>query len=1143
MDCGCGGGKYNCITKNKFKAFIKAELKRLDCGCGCKGKKAFAKKYGKLIGGAILNDCPPGWRNDGLTCVENCKDDEYDDGSTCRKKCEPGWINDGLTCRKPITSSTNACPPGSRDIWGTCWGTIRRDCIDDCFKHPAPGLRTYQCGRNRWLGVDWGPKLCTSGSLRCGQTCWDVDGITKQLHERELRISGGEVIAQLIRGKQIRGRLNFDELAKVMEQGVKDLLEGNIDLAAAFDPERNGVNAAFRKFGDDINGALQEIEGKIKEGFKKMGDDARRAFEELARNAERDFKQFGADFVAKMKDPEFWIEFAAIMTEVALTAAAAVATATGVGAALAPGLLAAAAMAGPGIRMIGKAAQGQPIDALDIVELAIAGASAAVPGLSGLTQTVVKVGVQAAKVTVMVVKTCQGLKLLPSSCLGPNCPEPYVFRPGGPPDPMPPPPPIAPLDPLPVDQKTDAEIIQIGLRINPNMFDAKLKRPPPKRDNPDWISDGNWIAWYRHKKYGTPYEGPAGALITAEDEELDAVDNTTPADPVELPKTEELFESPSSPSGPPSTLPPPPPPPPGPPGSRAPPGLPPPPPPPPPPGPPGSRAPLGLPPPPPPPPPPGPPGSKAPLGLPPPPPPPPGPPSSLPGPPKLPPPPLPPLGPPGLPLPPPPSSMPSGPPKLPPPPPPLPPSSLPGLPPPPPLTPSLPLPPPPSLPSDVQLLPTENVQTVEVPEYGRRFITEEELESDSFIPKTMAGGTKPEDLPLIEPVVQGDVTLNPWGNLKTIKAKSNIPLTKNGAPFSPECYAKLNPEIAQAVGNDLGRLTTHWIEIGSKQDFPAECAIIKSGGENDASWAQFLLRQQETVEQRNARLKANCAATDRFWIESESRCDGLRHADGRVNELSTKCTINGNFYDYNNKLCNSFVNPERQPKSDADFCNTLGNAWNPLPSTDPKFIGPCDYRFNVDKEPKTKADVCAGLDNYWDGEKCDVRRHLDGEPKTLQQLCEYANTGYDASTNTCVVRPIPSNPLGRRRIQNFNNCSLGLDTLRCDIGTYIPASFEKMEQLIERQTSKLLGSGKPSSLTLYWAEWCPHCHTLMPTWKKLGSSYNGIKIEAIEESDSKVKMDGYPTIIFRSGRKQEKYEGPRTKAAIIKFLKNKLSIK
>ena len=157
-DCGCGGGKSHCIKKpeNKFRAWVRDELKRLDCGCGCKGRKAFEAKFGKLIGGAILADCPPGWRNDGLTCVENCKPDERDDGLTCRKKCDPGWVDDGLTCRKPITSSMNSCPSGSRDIAGTCWGPVRKDCIDDCFKHPAPGCKTWQCGRLRGLfGEDW----------------------------------------------------------------------------------------------------------------------------------------------------------------------------------------------------------------------------------------------------------------------------------------------------------------------------------------------------------------------------------------------------------------------------------------------------------------------------------------------------------------------------------------------------------------------------------------------------------------------------------------------------------------------------------------------------------------------------------------------------------------------------------------------------------------------------------------------------------------------------------------------------------------------------------------------------------------------------------------------------------------------------
>jgi hypothetical protein len=63
----------------------------------------------------------------------------------------------------------------------------------------------------------------------------------------------------------------------------------------------------------------------------------------------------------------------------------------------------------------------------------------------------------------------------------------------------------------------------------------------------------------------------------------------------------------------------------------------------------------------------------------------------------------------------------------------------------------------------------------------------------------------------------------------------------------------------------------------------------------------------------------------------------------------------------------------------------------------------------------------------------------------------------------------------------------------------------------------------------------------MPIWQKLGSDYKGIRIEAIEEKQSNFKVDGYPTIIFHNGNNMEKYEGPRTKAALIKFLKNKLS--
>ena len=1162
IDCGCGGGKSHCITKpeNKFRAWVKSELKRLDCGCGCKGEKAFVKKYGKLVGGAILRDCPPGWRNDGLTCVENCKDDEYDDGLTCRKKCEPGWINDGLTCRKPITSSMNSCPAGSKDIAGTCWGPVRKDCIDDCFKHPAPGCKTWQCGRLRGaFGEDWGPKLCTSCNLRCGQTCWDVQGITKQLHQRDLKIVGGEVVGQLIRGKQIRGRVNFDELGKVLEQGTRDLLEGNIDLAAAFDPEKNGVNAAFRKFGSDINAALNEIQNKIKDGFNKMGADARRAFEELAKNAERDFKQFGADFVAKMKDPDFWTEFAAIMTEVALYAAATIATATGVGAAFAPGLLAAAAMAGPSIRMISKAAQGQPIDALDIVELAIAGASAALPGLSGITSTVVNVGINAAKVTVMVVKTGQALGMIPSSCLGPNCPEPP-----GESKPDPPLEPDIPGEDIP-GQLTYEEISALQ---PPNTIKYKIKGVV----NPDYIFEADWVAQYRLEHYGSSGD----ATKTEEDKDIEdatkvpITDSPTEIEADEFPPFDEgpafgdefppfdegpafgdefppfdegpafgddfpPFDSgpafgddfPPFEESPPFEIPP---------FEESPPFD-------------ENFPPFEE-----------------------------SPPFEIPPFEELPP---------------------------------------------------LEEEPPPTTIPTPELQPIETIETITIPEVskeGTRFITEEELEADTFIPRAVIGGTKPEDLPLIEPIVEGDVTTNPWGSLKTIKAKAQIPLTHTGAEFNPECYARHNPEVAQAMGNDPGKLTTHWIEIGAKEHYNADCGDAVTTAEERMK----LVQERESLEGK----KQNCKATDRFWIEEEKRCDGTRHADGKVNTAAEECKENNNYWDTSGSkaYCAPYKDLDGKRKTRKQLCNAINSFYTG---------DRCKSERNVDATYKTPGDICTGLNNYWDDstKTCDVTKNRDGKNRSEQELCDetgnffengqcnaeknirgevkseeeycYTTIGgiYNNETGKCPNNAwkIPPKPITQalmkqrvdaqiaaissqthtaesiakdladsielNRIYEIRDCMRRhrLEFLNTPEGKSIPESEYIPESAITDEVVRNLdkgivvqfakesrnsqakelyekcktitGKAKPSSLTLYWAEWCPHCHDMMPEWKKLGSAYKGIKIEALEQKKTKVKVDGYPTIIFRSGNKKEIYEGPRTKSAIIKFLKNKLSIK
>ena len=527
-DCGCGNGK-NCISKKAAQelivpfinnnpaynrksrrslvTFINKELKKLDCGCGCRGIKGFKKKY--LTGSGVLSDCPAGWRNDGLTCVEPCPEGMRDDGLTCRERCGPDEIDDGLTCRKKIESSMNSCPEGSKDVAGTCWGVVRRDCIDDCFKHPAPGCRTYECGRLRGaFGEDWGPKLCTDCNLRCGQTCWDVQGITKQLHERGLRVWGGEVRGQRIIGKRITGRINWDVLLKDFVQGLLDFTTGKLDYAALFDPEKNGVGEAFRKFGRDTQAAFEDVGKRFEKAFDPNQNGVRAAMENFAKVAEANLKQFGEDFVNKCKDPDTWVQVITICAQVAgavLAAAIAVGT-LGAGTGLAIGLGMALNAVGPAVKMIADGARGKPIDGLDIAMLALA-LIPPVPGAGTVMGEGMKKAIQygnyaatAGSIIVAGVRVAQVVGVVPSTCIA-NCPPPTNID-----DPDP------PVEEPPAD---DLAILALRPEENTYLWDRSVK---PKRKNPNFISDDDWIKKWKAEN-APPGRATDETRVDAEQEE------------------------------------------------------------------------------------------------------------------------------------------------------------------------------------------------------------------------------------------------------------------------------------------------------------------------------------------------------------------------------------------------------------------------------------------------------------------------------------------------------------------------------------------------------------------------------------------------------------------------------------------------
>ena len=1126
-DCGCGGGKYNCVTKNTLNKWLQAELKRLDCGCGCKGWKGFNKKYGKVGGAKILADCPPGWRNDGLTCVEPCNADEFDDGLTCRKKCAPGQIDDGLTCRNPIKSEMNSCPAGSRDIAGTCWGPVRRDCVDDCFKHPAPGCRTWECGRLRGaFGEDWGPRWCTDCNLRCGQTCWDVQGITKQLHERNLRVWGGEVFGQQIRGKQIRGRVDFDELGKAVTAGLNDLFSADGALARAFDPEKNGVGAAFRKFGDDMKRVLEEVGNSIKNAFDRMGADIKKAFEDFAKDAESKFKQFGEDFVNKMKDPDFWVEAIGIMAQIAAAAVSIAITVgtLGAGTGLAVGLMAAAQMAGPAAKMIADAARGRPIDVLDIVQLGISAATALVPGMSSTVGAMVKTGANAAKYVVQGVQVGQQLGIIPSSCIA-NCPPDPPDRTEPPIIPTPPPSDVPP----PPGQKTDQEILDLAPPCTFIRVIGKPNQPapcnvPPKvtRTGPPYYTEEEWIAKYRAENYGPDaanqtVEDESGALVPKEDEDIKGEVDATQGEEVDMTdvKVPELDE-------------------------------------------------IDF--------------GEAPTEE-----------------------------------------------------------------------------------IDFGEAPTEEIDFGEAPTGDIDF--GEELGAGKKRRKRRGGKLGP----IIEPVTVDGVLTNPGGTMVSLPAKANIPKAHTGEDFNPDCYARKNPELAQAVGNDKEKLITHWLEIGSKEGWDASCGPATTEEERTKAFEELSKRQANAEA-----LKTACNATNRFWVESTATCDRLRNADGTANTKAEKCEENNNYWDHSAKpsLCNKYKTKDGRDKTTKERCNEMNSFFTGE-------FNRCDRTKNVDGTSKTKADHCSGLNAFWTGSTCDVTKDNDGKPVVEKDMCESANNYWakekcvfgeismdgnayeiEYTRNGVKVRhPVPNldgfippepgipGPHIKCVPTNDYNCNeqkdkdgkrkgsvkfcqenlsgvIDTNTKACKPSTgpssipRIPATIAELKQDLELQLPekaieedpevlrqktekarkesllscmkqkrnhlpptvngqqkdrailytienlekvekgeklfnnmnqlydecKAQGNGKPQkSLTLYYANWCPHCHDMMPEWKKLGGSYKGIKIQAIEQKRMKRKdINGFPTILFSDGQRETKYEGPRTKSGFVKFLKNNL---
>ena len=149
--------------------------------------------------------------------------------------------------------------------------------------------------------------------------------------------------------------------AEVLKAG----LEGPVKtfFEQSFDPNKNGLGDAFRKFGKDTEAAFQEFGNKMASTFSKEEMD--RAFAPL----KEAFEKFGnaTDQWFKSVDPMVWV----IVASSVLTVAGTIASLGLAGPALMAGNAALISAAGSAVMIGGKAALGHKIDPTDVAGLVL----------------------------------------------------------------------------------------------------------------------------------------------------------------------------------------------------------------------------------------------------------------------------------------------------------------------------------------------------------------------------------------------------------------------------------------------------------------------------------------------------------------------------------------------------------------------------------------------------------------------------------------------------------------------------------------------------------------------------------------------------------------------------------------------------
>lgn len=125
-------------------------------------------------------------------------------------------------------------------------------------------------------------------------------------------------------------------------------------------------------------------------------------------------------------------------------------------------------------------------------------------------------------------------------------------------------------------------------------------------------------------------------------------------------------------------------------------------------------------------------------------------------------------------------------------------------------------------------------------------------------------------------------------------------------------------------------------------------------------------------------------------------------------------------------------------------------------------------------------------------------------------------------------------------------CIVGLAVLAAGIIVYLVIKKQHLDSYTDTAVIPSPGNTAQCDMVLFYADWCHHCHEMMPEWQKAKNALLGrvnlFELEHKQIDQNKHNIGGFPTVrLYPSGLSSNTYvdyHGERSADAFINFALN-----